>query len=139
MSLPNVWHHRRVADSGAKACYICYKPSTSVLITPDNKDHLYVCVGHLKDRGFCQPIVDEAEAAAQKRRKDLEEEIERVKREHEEKQKRKAEKRNQTEKDDKGKKADEKRGEKQEEDTEGAQDEKDKVDNLFSAFRIPLR
>lgn len=37
MSLPNVWHLRRVADSSAKACYICYKPSTSVLITPDNK------------------------------------------------------------------------------------------------------
>jgi hypothetical protein len=37
MALPNVWHHRRVADNAAKACWICYKPSTSVLITPDNK------------------------------------------------------------------------------------------------------
>ena len=37
MSLPNVWHHRKVADSAAKACWICYKPSTSVLITSDNK------------------------------------------------------------------------------------------------------
>lgn len=37
MSLPNVWHHRRVADNAAKACYVCYKPSSSVLITPDNK------------------------------------------------------------------------------------------------------
>jgi hypothetical protein len=37
MSLTNVWHLRRVADTAAKACFICYKPSTSVLITPDNK------------------------------------------------------------------------------------------------------
>jgi hypothetical protein len=37
MSLKNIWHHRKVADGSAKACWICYKPSTSVLITPDNK------------------------------------------------------------------------------------------------------
>lgn len=37
MSLPNVWHLRRVADTGAKACSICCKPVVNVLITPDNK------------------------------------------------------------------------------------------------------
>lgn len=37
MSLTNVYHVRRVADTSAKACLICYKPSTSVMITPDNK------------------------------------------------------------------------------------------------------
>jgi hypothetical protein len=37
MALPNVWHHRKVADGSGKACWICYKPTTSVLITPDNK------------------------------------------------------------------------------------------------------
>lgn len=37
MSLQNIWHLRRVADTAAKACYICYKPSSSVLITPDNR------------------------------------------------------------------------------------------------------
>ena len=37
MSLPNIWHLRKVADSSSKACYICYKPTTSVLITPDHK------------------------------------------------------------------------------------------------------
>lgn len=37
MSLTNVYHLRRVADTSAKACLICFKPSTSVLITPDNK------------------------------------------------------------------------------------------------------
>lgn len=42
MSLQNTWHHRRVADTSAKACFICYKPSTSVLITPDNKVSSYL-------------------------------------------------------------------------------------------------
>lgn len=37
MALVNVWHLRRVADASAKPCDICYKPTTSVLITPDNK------------------------------------------------------------------------------------------------------
>lgn len=37
MSLQNTWHHRKVADTAAKACFVCYKPSSSVLITPDNK------------------------------------------------------------------------------------------------------
>ncbi|KAI9714401.1 MAG: hypothetical protein M1820_000362 [Bogoriella megaspora] len=121
MSLPNIWYHRRVADSGAKACYICYKPSTSVLITQDNKDHFYICVGHLKDKGFCQPIVDEAEAAAEKKRQELEQEIEKVKKEYEEKQKKKAEKRKQKAKEENDKKPDKKEQKKNEE----AEDEKD--------------
>jgi hypothetical protein len=37
--MENTWHLRRVADSASKACWICYKPSTSVLITPNNKVH----------------------------------------------------------------------------------------------------
>ena len=34
---PNLYTHRKVADTAAKACDICYKSSTSVLITPDQK------------------------------------------------------------------------------------------------------
>ena len=37
--LVNVWHLRRVAEASGKPCDICYKPTTSVLITPDNKVH----------------------------------------------------------------------------------------------------
>ena len=37
MSLTNVYHLRRVADTSAKPCLICFKPATSVMITPDNK------------------------------------------------------------------------------------------------------
>ncbi|KAI6763381.1 hypothetical protein HG531_013278 [Fusarium graminearum] len=37
-TFPNLYTHRKVADSAAKACDVCYKSSTSVLITPDKKD-----------------------------------------------------------------------------------------------------
>ncbi|KPA40486.1 hypothetical protein FLAG1_06651 [Fusarium langsethiae] len=37
-TFPNLYTHRKVADSAAKACDICYKSSTSVLITPDKKN-----------------------------------------------------------------------------------------------------
>ncbi|KAK3317376.1 hypothetical protein B0T19DRAFT_434873 [Cercophora scortea] len=40
MSFPNTYTHRKVAESSAKSCEICYRPSTSVLVTPENK------VGH---------------------------------------------------------------------------------------------
>ncbi|KAL1849057.1 hypothetical protein Plec18170_007716 [Paecilomyces lecythidis] len=101
MSLPNIWHLRRVADNSAKACLICYKPSTSVLITPDNKDFFYVCPIHLKDRGFCSPIVDSEKEAAKKKEDALAREIEKVKKEYEEKQRRKKEKEEKEKKDDK--------------------------------------
>lgn len=37
MSLQNVWHSRKVADNASKSCWVCFKPTTTVLITPDNK------------------------------------------------------------------------------------------------------
>ncbi|CAF9914343.1 hypothetical protein IMSHALPRED_001885 [Imshaugia aleurites] len=85
MALVNVWHLRRVADASAKPCDICYKPTTSVLITPDSKDYFYVCPGHLKDRGFCIPVIDEAEAAAKKKKEEMDREIELIKKEYDEK------------------------------------------------------
>ncbi|TVY44254.1 hypothetical protein LSUB1_G000985 [Lachnellula subtilissima] len=36
-SFPNVYTHRKVADTASKSCEICYKPSTSVLVTPESK------------------------------------------------------------------------------------------------------
>lgn len=89
-SFPNVYTHRKVADTASKACEICYKPSTSVLVTPQNKDFFFVCAGHLKDTAFCSPIIDEAAVAA-KKKKEMEAEIERVKLEFEKKQKKKKE------------------------------------------------
>lgn len=92
MALVNKWYLRRVAEASAKPCDICYKPTTSVLITPDNKDYFYVCPGHLKDRGFCTPVVDEAEAATKRKKEEMDREIELIKKEYEEKMKRKKEK-----------------------------------------------
>ncbi|KAK4222379.1 VPS4-associated protein 1 [Podospora fimiseda] len=103
MSFPNVYTHRKVAETSAKSCEICFKPSTSVLITDDSKDWFYVCPAHLKDKGFCTPKIDHAAIEARKK-KELEEEIERVKKEYEEKQKKKKEK--EKEKDDKEKNKD---------------------------------
>ncbi|KAI1205063.1 DUF1742-domain-containing protein [Annulohypoxylon truncatum] len=91
MSFPNIWNHRKVADTSAKACEVCFKPTTSVLITPESKDFFYVCPSHLKDRGFCSPIIDQ-EAVAAKKKREMEEELERVKKEYEEKQRKKKEK-----------------------------------------------
>ncbi|MCJ1229944.1 hypothetical protein MMC12_006615 [Toensbergia leucococca] len=85
MSLTNIWHLRKVAETLPKACDICYKPTTSVLITPDKKDYFYVCQGHLKDRGFCSSVGDDAEAAARKKKEEMDREIELVKKEYEEK------------------------------------------------------
>ncbi|KAI1186377.1 DUF1742-domain-containing protein [Nemania serpens] len=99
MSLPNIWHHRKVADTSAKGCEICYKPSTSVLITPDKQDFFYVCPAHLKDRGFCSPIIDQEAVAAKKKKKEMEDEVERLKKEYEEKQRKKKEKEAEKEKD----------------------------------------
>ncbi|THC89333.1 hypothetical protein EYZ11_011216 [Aspergillus tanneri] len=92
MSLPNIWHLRRVAETAAKACSVCHKPSSSVLITPDNKDYFYVCPIHLKDRNFCSPVVDSEGQEAKRKQEAMAQEIERVKKEYEEKQRRKKEK-----------------------------------------------
>ena len=105
---PNVWHLRTVAEASAKSCMICYKPTTAVLITPDHKvrrgtprensggglttqDFFYVCRGHLKDKSFCSPVVDEAEVAAKQKKEALEKEIEAIKKEYEEKLKKEKE------------------------------------------------
>ncbi|GAB1318323.1 VPS4-associated protein 1 [Madurella fahalii] len=116
MAFPNLYAHRKVAEASAKPCDICFKPSASVLITPDNKDWFYVCPAHLKDTGFCTPRIDHAALEARKKR-ELEEEIERVKKEYEEKQKKKKEKKEkngtsiETEKEDgAGDKEDDKKG-----------------------------
>ena len=69
MSFANLYTHRLVADTNAKPCLICFRPATSVLITQDQADFFYVCIGHLKDRSFATPVVDTAaENAAREKR-----------------------------------------------------------------------
>ncbi|CAM1500432.1 Fc.00g095940.m01.CDS01 [Cosmosporella sp. VM-42] len=88
---PNIYTHRKVAEAAAKACDICYKPSTSVLITPDKKDFFFICPVHLKDHYFCTAKIDQ-DALKAKREKELEEEKDRLKKEYEERQRKKKEK-----------------------------------------------
>ena len=130
MAFPNIYTHRKVADTASKPCDICFKPSTSVLVVPENKvrlfpkhfdvvanvkkDFFFVCPGHLKDKGFCTPIIDEAAIAA-KKKKEMEDEVERVKKEFEEKQKKKKEKEKEKEKEKDKDKKDEDKKEKGEE------------------------
>ncbi|KAF4965687.1 hypothetical protein FSARC_6527 [Fusarium sarcochroum] len=123
-TFPNIYAHRKVAETAAKACDICYKSSTSVLITPDKKDFFFVCPVHLKDRYFCTPKIDE-DAVKAKREKELEEEKERVKKEYEEKQKKKKEKEAKKDKDEKEKDGD-KEKDKDKKDDDEKKDEDDK-------------
>ena len=51
------------------------------------QDYFYICPGHLKDRGFASPIVNEADVAARKKKEELDREIELIKKEYEEKMK----------------------------------------------------
>ncbi|KAJ6031214.1 Protein of unknown function DUF1742 [Penicillium herquei] len=132
MSLTNVYHLRRVADTSAKSCLICYKPSTSVLITPDNKDFFYVCPAHLQDRHFCTPIVDKEGEANRQKEEAMAKEIEKVKQEYEEKQRRKKEKA----KDEKDKDKDDSKDKDKSTSDSKTKDEKerdDKIDSIKNA------
>ncbi|CUS09374.1 unnamed protein product [Tuber aestivum] len=89
----NTYHLRKVADTSSKPCTICYKHTPQVLITPDQKDFFYVCLSHTRDRGFATAVVptmkEETEGARKVREdKELEAEVERVKREFLEKERR---------------------------------------------------
>ncbi|KAL8826644.1 MAG: hypothetical protein Q9191_003676 [Dirinaria sp. TL-2023a] len=55
------------------------------------KDYFFICPGHVKDRNFATPIIDEADATAKKKREELDREVELVKKEYEEKLKKKQE------------------------------------------------
>ncbi|KAI9754262.1 MAG: hypothetical protein M4579_004793 [Chaenotheca gracillima] len=77
-----------------------------------HQDFFYICDGHLLDKGFCTPIIDE-EAVKRAAQEAKEREIEQVKKEYEEKQKKKAEKKK------KSKEKDEKKDKDQKVDDEG--------------------
>ncbi|KAL4878558.1 VPS4-associated protein 1 [Aspergillus karnatakaensis] len=131
-SLPNIWHLRRVADTAAKSCLICHKPSTSVLITPNNKDYFYICPVHLEDKHFCSPIIDAEEEEKKKKAEAMALEIEKVKKEYEEKQKRKKEKTKEKKKDDK-EKDDSKESSKADAEGKDSKERDDEIDAIKNA------
>ena len=92
------------------------------------QDHFYVCVGHLKDKGFASPIIDPEEVIAKKRKEEMDREIELIKKEYEEKMKRKKTKKNDKKEDENEK--DKRDGKKEEDDDAKTEKEKDdKVSN----------
>jgi hypothetical protein len=98
------------------------------------QDFFYVCVGHLSDRGFCQPDADEAKAISDRKKKEeMDREIEKVKKEYEEKQRLKREKRKEKEK---SKDKEKEKETKSNEDEEDKQDEKAKEDKVGNVRRL---
>ncbi|KAK0453154.1 DUF1742-domain-containing protein [Armillaria borealis] len=92
MSFTNLYYKRTTGTP--KACFVCYKPTTTCLATINAVDFLYTCPTHLTDRGFASPIQEEPAKPALG-----DDEIVKVKEEWEEKQKRKAEREKEKEKD----------------------------------------
>ncbi|RMZ69429.1 VPS4-associated 1 [Pyrenophora seminiperda CCB06] len=91
-------------------------------------DFFYICTGHLSDRGFCLPEADEAKRVEEQKKKDeLDREIEAVKKEYEEKQKIKREKRKGK---DKEKDKEKEKEAKSKEDDEDKEDEKAKDEKI---------
>ncbi|KAF5333366.1 hypothetical protein D9611_002246 [Ephemerocybe angulata] len=93
MSFTNVYYKRTAAT--AKACYVCYRPTTTVLATVNTVDFIYACPGHLTDHNFATRIVDESGPV---KGSVSPEEIAKIKQEWEEKQKKKQEKEKEEEK-----------------------------------------
>ncbi|KAF6762795.1 VPS4-associated protein 1 [Ephemerocybe angulata] len=93
MSFTNVYYKRTAAT--AKACYVCYRPTTTVLATVNTVDFIYACPGHLTDHNFATRIVDESGPV---KRSVSPEEIAKIKQEWEEKEKKKQEKEKEEEK-----------------------------------------
>lgn len=109
MAVPfqNVWQVRTVAETSAKSCFVCYKPTPKVLITPDSKDFFYICASHLTDKGFASPIIDAEAEAARLKKEAMDKEIAKIKAEYEEKQKKKKSKKQEKNGKEKDKKEDE--------------------------------
>ncbi|VDC04113.1 unnamed protein product [Peniophora sp. CBMAI 1063] len=55
-SFTNVYFKRTAGTP--RACYVCCKPTPTVLATANTVDFIYVCNSHLKDPGFATQISD---------------------------------------------------------------------------------
>lgn len=115
MTTKNLYHRRLVDQASARACWICYKPSPVVLITPESDDWFHICASHLQDRNFAIPQ-DAEDPAKKKRDEEIQAEIEALKKEYDEKQRKKAEKRKSKDSKDKSSKAEDDKAEKEKQD-----------------------
>lgn len=53
---PNEYAKRLVGTSDGKACIVCFKPTSVVLLAANKADFFYVCGSHLKDASFASPV-----------------------------------------------------------------------------------
>ena len=74
---------------------------------PCSQDFFYVCKTHLKDKGFANPVVDEKAQAEKQKKEAMDREIEKIKKEYEERQKQKKAKKKSKDEKDKKKEEDE--------------------------------
>ncbi|KAH8102813.1 DUF1742-domain-containing protein [Phellopilus nigrolimitatus] len=112
MSFTNLYYKRAAATQ--KSCFVCSRPTATVLATKDSVDFFYACDGHLKDPGFASAVGEGADGAGGVRKPVLsEDEIQRVKEEYEEKQRRRKEKEKEKEKAKEAEKEKEKEAEKE--------------------------
>ncbi|THH03646.1 hypothetical protein EW146_g10373 [Bondarzewia mesenterica] len=89
----NVYYKRATATP--KACWVCYKPTTTVLATANTTDFIYACDTHLTDPTFASQIGESGDAFGPGGANKLglsAEEIAKVKEEWEERQRLKKEK-----------------------------------------------
>lgn len=83
LPFPNDYTLRLVADSDQKPCFICYKPTTSVLLSLNSIDFLYTCPPHLKDPLFATPALLDDYNTLLTKKKDLETKLEKLNKEKE--------------------------------------------------------
>lgn len=121
MSFTNLYYKRTAGTP--RACYVCYKPTTTVLATVNTVDFIYVCDGHLTDPGFAAKVGESGDGvgAGAKKMGLSPEEIAKVKADWEERQARKKEKEKEKSKD----KEQEKEKEKNKKESDKAQEDKE--------------
>ncbi|KAF9495748.1 DUF1742-domain-containing protein [Pleurotus eryngii] len=125
MSFTNLYYQRTTATP--KACYVCYKPTTTCLATINTTDFLYTCPTHLSDPGFASAVGESGNGAAGARKIGLSaEEIAKVKEEWEERQRLKKEKAKEKEKE----KEKKEEGDKDEDKKEAGDDVKEKKSSV---------
>ena len=100
------------------------------------QDFFYICPAHLKDRGFCTPLVDQAAVEA-KKKKALDDEVARVKKEYEEKQKKKKEAKEKDASKDKDKDKDKEKDKKEADDTK--EEDKKEDDDKAETNKVSSR
>ena len=75
-AFPNHYHARLVAEKDSKACTLCFKPTTTVLISQNKVDFFYVCPLHLKDEHFSTAIRPDEYKGLETKREELDKKIE---------------------------------------------------------------